>query len=148
MGYWYPFALLKYLYYRCRFGNYKKGFNRLYDYSKSFAYSGYVAPLVAGYDFCRPIHWFDEATELPLENFSFRALSAYDDVLKEAYGDYMTPVINTRRIFYYNASRSYKESLADPTLSETHSIHGIGGVLSYLFSCVKSVLHLSSSVVE
>ena len=143
MGYWYPVAYLQYLCYRCLFGNYKKGFKRLNDYAKSFSYSGYVDSLVTGHTFCRPIQWYDEAIELPIENLSLRALSAYDEMLKSSYGDYMTPVVTGPNIPYYSASRSYEESLADPALTEKSSINSLGQLLSVLFQYLKSWLHMN-----
>lgn len=142
MGYWYPIAQLRYAYFRCLYGNYKKAFKRLHDYSKSFNYSGYVNFMITGHTYCRPIKWYDKTIELPIEGFSFRASSAYDEILKSEYGNYMEPVVTEPPVSYYSARRSYKESLGDPALGEAPLMPTFESFVRYFLSCMKSLFHL------
>lgn len=142
----YIIFMLQYLCYRLRYGSSAKQFKRLDDYAKSFKFSGYYRCQVAGGLKFRPKQWLEETVDLPFENLLLKAPKAYDEVLKDYFGDYMTPFIFEYTVPYFSASRCYKDVLKDKAFCQelfkkTFPSFSLGQLIGSLWIALKSKIH-------
>ncbi len=102
---------LRHLGYKMKYGSTYKVFNQMDAISKQFKETGYVSCLFTRIPVrCRRKEWLNEIVYLPFETLLMPVPVAYDEVLKECYGDYKTPVIDSSiKYVYSDASHSYKE---------------------------------------
>ena len=105
------FYILRYLYYLFRYGSAKNAWRKLKKIASQYGHSDFVCCLFSDIPTClRPRKWHENLIELPFENLMLLAPAAYDELLRQRYGDYMKPVIDTRMtVLYTDANRSYSD---------------------------------------
>lgn len=114
------YLILRYLYFKCRFWSLDNAWKCLTRASSQFGYSDYVSCLFSDIPTrVRRREWHETMVRMPFENLMLPVPVAYDEVLKETYGDYLTPVMDTNlRVLYSNASRSYSDLINEPGFYE------------------------------
>ena len=105
------FSVLRYLLFKMRYCSVNNAWHQLKTNASQFDYSDHVCCLFSDINtWIRPREWFMDIIRIPFENLMLPAPSAYDELLKQCYGDYMTPVVDTRMtVLYVDAGRSYKD---------------------------------------
>lgn len=105
------YLILRYLYFKCRFWTLDNAWKCLTKASSQYGYSDYVSCLFSDISTrVRRREWHEKLIQLPFENLMLPAPAAYDELLRECYGDYMTPVMDTRTtVLHTDASRSYAD---------------------------------------
>ena len=108
-----PGTLLRYLYYKMRYGSAEKEYYRLEKMARQYEPGDYVGNIVYMDTRCRPRKWLEDIIYVPYECFSFPVPAEYDAVLQERYGDYMKPVrgATVHTLVHFDVNRSYKEYL-------------------------------------
>jgi len=108
----------RYLIFKMRYGSVRKEYMRLEKLATCHDYSDYVANITYLNPRYRPRSWYEKRVEIAFEEIKFQAPEAYDDLLKECFGDYMTPVKggNVHTMIYYSTERSYKDIVTDKIL--------------------------------
>ena len=108
-----PATFLRYVYYKIKYGSAEKEFNRLEEIARLYGPSDYVGNIIYMDTRCRPLKWFQDVAYAPFEFLTLPIPVLYDDVLRERYGDYMTPVRGStvHSLVFYDVNRSYKEYL-------------------------------------
>lgn len=106
-----PAKLLRYWYYRLRYGSARKEYKRLDQKAKSHPATGYVGTVTYVYPHYCPLSVYDEIIEVPFEHLMMPVPAGYDEVLRLRYGDYMTPVQggSWHTMAYFDTDRPYKE---------------------------------------
>lgn len=106
-----PVKMLRYLYFKLRYGSVRKEYLRLERYAKSCGPTGNVGTVMYAYPHCRPLSVYDEIIEIPYENMMMPVPGGYDEVLRLRYGDYMTPVRggSWHTMATFDTDRSYKD---------------------------------------
>lgn len=116
-------SIIKQIYYRIRYGSNSDMLNRWESIARKFynIKSDYVGTILYIKMHCRPRVWLEKTIEAPFEGFMFSIPEAYDQLLTQCYGDYMTPKqegsIHTR--VFFDANRSYKDVLADKSVMKS-----------------------------
>ncbi len=105
------FMLLRFLYFRMKYGSVKSAWKLLKDTSSQFDYSDYVCCLFSDMGtWIRRRECYENLIRVPFENLMLPVPESYDDVLRACYGDYMMPVVDERMtVLYIDASKSYSE---------------------------------------
>lgn len=108
-----PLTIARYLYYKVRYGSAEKEYERIKKMAKAYPPGDYVGDIMFMEMICRPRRWFETIIEVPFEHLSFPVPAHYDEVLRDYYGDYMTPIQGTalHSLVFFDAGRSYKEYL-------------------------------------
>lgn len=117
-GYRLPATLIRYLMMRFRYGSSQKLQQKREQYSKQFAFSGYVGNTQSQLTRIRPYSWFEEITNVTFENLLLPVPVCFDEMLKECYGDYMTPVHGgaAHSVLYVDVDNPYTNVLNDDAL--------------------------------
>lgn len=112
---------LQYLYYKLRYGSRLKAYYRLDQKAKQFGHSDCVCSLRTKTDgrWCRDITVFENTIDMAFENLMLPIPRAFDEVLKQCYGDYMTPKnYNKNWVLYVDTDHSYKEIINEKNTFE------------------------------
>lgn len=112
-GFKLPGKLVRYYFYRMKYGSAQKEFRRLEQRVKSYRQTGDVGLLTYVYPRWRPLSIYNDIIEVPFENMILPAPADYDTVLQISYGDYMVPVqgASAHSVISFDANRSYKDVL-------------------------------------
>lgn len=107
--------IIRYLYYKIRFGNLQNASKCLDKSSKRFGVSEYICLLHCNVKtIIRERKIYDDIIEVPFENLKLPVPAAYDEVLTQCYGDYMTPVnYNKKLVLYVDPNRSYADIIKE-----------------------------------
>lgn len=110
--------MTRYLIFKKRFGTVVEEYQRLENQAKRDERTEYVANITYQNPRYRPRCWYEDTQDVSFENFCFQAPVAYDALLTECFGDYMTPKQggNVHTVVYFDVNRSYKETLNDKSL--------------------------------
>ena len=112
---------LQYLYYKLRFGSRRKAYYRLEQKAKQFEHSDFVCSLRTNTDgiWCREFKVFEDTIDIAFENLLLPIPRAFDVVLRQRYGDYMTPKnYNRNWVLYVDTDHSYKDIINDKDIFE------------------------------
>lgn len=114
----YPLMVMRYLYYYLRYGSYKQVHRKLENFARQFKSLDYVGEIMYAVTTCLPKKWFEEIERVSFEHLMLPVPAAYDAMLTQRFGDYMTPVQSKsgHSIVYFDTSRSYKEIIKDKVL--------------------------------
>ena len=107
----FPMVLARYIYYKLRYKDAEKAYERWQAIAKRFEQSEYVAIIMYLATRCRPRKWMEETQDILFEGMLFPAPVDYDAVLRERYGDYMTPVKGTEfhQLVFFDTDRPYTD---------------------------------------
>ena len=109
----YPARLLRYVYFRCKYGDNKKAYWDHEQWAKHYPDSSvFIAnTMVPGKLTLRPRIWNDKVVIHQFENLMLPVSSMYDDVLHALYGDYMVPVhgSSAHSLLYCDTDKAYTE---------------------------------------
>ena len=110
-----PIKVLRYLYFKLRYGSVVKEYSRLECKAKSCQPTGNVGTVMYAYPHCRPLSVYDQIIEVPFENLMMPVPIGYDEVLHLRYGDYMTPVRggSWHTLATFDTDRSYKDVIKE-----------------------------------
>ena len=105
------FYILRYLYYKLRYGSLNNAWRMLEKTASKYDRSCYVCSMYSNMETrIRPREWFENLIQWPFENLMLPIPEAYDELLKMYYGDYMIPVVdNGITVLLTDASRSYTD---------------------------------------
>lgn len=106
---------IRYAIYKLRYGNLQKASKHLDIYSKKFEHSDYVCILhCKGNTRIRERKVFENIIEVPYETLMLPIPAAYDEVLTDCFGDYMTPVnFDKGFVLYLDTNRSYEDVIKE-----------------------------------
>ena len=108
---------LRYAAYKIRYGSARKAFKQMERIAMQFnnKNSDFVSIIFSEQPLrCYPKNWFDDIIYMPFETIIAPVPAAYDVLLKEHYGDYMTPVVDpTPKVWFFDADRPYAECVND-----------------------------------
>ena len=113
-GFKLPFTLIRYFLYRMCYGSADKEFDRQEQLARTYdGPSDYVASIMFMRTWCRLRRWFEAVIDVPFEHLSMPVPAEYDAMLRDCYGDYMTPVrgSSAHSLVTFDVDRSYKEYL-------------------------------------
>ena len=111
-----PAKILRYWYYRLRYGSVLEEYRRLDQKSKSNSLTGYVGTVMYVYPHIRPLRVYDKIIEVPFEHLMMPVPAGYDEVLRLRYGDdFMTPhnIPSGHRRYLFDVNHSYDELKSD-----------------------------------
>ncbi len=114
-GFKLPLKLIRYYYFKAKYGSVQKEYNRLEQSAKSNRETGIVGTIMYYCPHCRPLSVYSEYIEIPFENMMLPVPKDYDQVLRLRYGDYMTPVRGGawHSLAFFDTDRSYKEIIIE-----------------------------------
>lgn len=104
----------RYYIYKLRYHSSYNAFKQMDCISRQFEKGDYVSCVFTSTPvLCRQRKWLEDIVYVPFESLMAPIPVAYDDVLKNRYGDYETPVIDTTpKFWFFDTSHSYKELIA------------------------------------
>ena len=110
-----PLTIARYLYYKHLYGSAEKEYKRLETMARQFGQSNYVANIFYLVTRCRPRKMFEETINVSFERLSFPVPVDYDKLLRDCYGDYMTPVrgSSAHTMVCFDTDRPYTEVLKE-----------------------------------
>ena len=114
----FPLVLVRYLMYKLRYRSAEKEYQKLEAISRRYEPSDYVANIMFLSTRCRPRKMFEETMNVTFEGLLFPIPIDYDELLKDCYGDYMTPVrgSSAHTMVFFDTDRPYKEVLKEKKL--------------------------------
>jgi len=145
----------RYLAYKWRYGSSAKAFAQMDSISKQYKNKDFVSCVFTNIGIrCRRKAWLNEIIYMPFETMLMPVPAAYDEVLKECYGDYREPVIDSSlKVWFFDASHPYndfitRENFHDNLMKElsiTSKDYEIS-VTEYLALLKKKFLRIFSSL--
>lgn len=109
----FPARLLRYAFYRCKYGDNMNAYMNHEKWAKQLSLtSDYVATCMSpGKPFTRPREWAEVIELHQFENLILPIPSRYDEILRKRYGNYLKPVrgSSAHSLLYCDTDKSYTE---------------------------------------
>ena len=113
-GYKLPAKVVRYLYLTLKHGSSQVQQLKRERFAKQYATSQYVGNIQSAATFVRRRSWFEKVKYVQFEVLNMPIPECYDEVLRERYGDYMTPVRGTsaHNLIFTDSSHSLSELIS------------------------------------
>lgn len=102
----------RFVFYKFFYRTSYNAFKQMDSISRQFKKGDYVSCVFTSFSltFCRERKWLEETVYMPFESIMAPVPVGYDEVLRNRYGDYETPVIDeSAKFWFFDTDQSYKE---------------------------------------